>query len=134
MAVRDSGRGRITALQPRAFFGGNDPNSPVAKLKKVFQDYGLVALVFHFSIWSMTLASSYAAVSNGLPVVQYLPHEFQENVSGKAGDLAVAYLATEATGPVRTLFTLSVVPLLARKLKGLQRNVDEEEETASQES
>mmetsp|Transcript_14752 Transcript_14752/g.29890 ORF Transcript_14752/g.29890 Transcript_14752/m.29890 type:complete len:190 (-) Transcript_14752:225-794(-) len=134
--IRESGRSRITYVQPRAFLGGNDPNSPIAKLKKIFKDYGTVALLFHFSVWSMTLASSYAAVSNGLPVAQYLPHEFQENIPGKAGDLAIAYLATEATGPVRTLLTLSVVPLLARKLNGLQGNIEgeEEAEAVSQES
>jgi len=110
----------------RAFFGGEDGNSdgPVAKLKKIFRDYGAVALIFHSSVWSFTLATSYFLVANGLPIEDHLPLELQEKIPGQAGSLALAYLATEATGPVRTLLTLAAAPVVAKKWQQIRGNGD----------
>ncbi|GAB5368324.1 hypothetical protein AAMO2058_001309900 [Amorphochlora amoebiformis] len=99
----------------KAIFGSGGPDSPVAKLKKIFEDYGAVALVFHSTVWSLTLATIYILVSHDLPIEEYLPAEFRGKIGGGAGNLAVSYLATETTGPVRTLLTLTVAPLLARR-------------------
>eukprot|EP00468_Gymnochlora_sp_CCMP2014_P007865 CAMPEP_0167749770 /NCGR_PEP_ID=MMETSP0110_2-20121227/5606_1 /TAXON_ID=629695 /ORGANISM="Gymnochlora sp., Strain CCMP2014" /LENGTH=72 /DNA_ID=CAMNT_0007634989 /DNA_START=408 /DNA_END=622 /DNA_ORIENTATION=- len=70
-------------------------------------------------VWTLTLLTSYSLVSYGLPVQDYLPVELKEKMPVGAGNLALAYLATEATGPLRTLLTLSSAPIIAKKWQTL---------------
>lgn len=52
-----------------AVFGDNsDPSSPIAKLKEVFSRYGLVAILFHSVIWTLTLSTFYLLIVNDVPV------------------------------------------------------------------
>lgn len=86
------------------------------KLLDVFKMYGPLALGFHFTIWSLTLGSSFTVVSFGLPIEGYLPANLLSLLPSGSGNLAVAYVLTEVTGPFRTLFTLATVPVLGKKL------------------
>jgi len=56
------------------------PKAMLGKLKEVFSEYGPVALAFHSSIWTLTLATSYLLVANDLPLEQYLPYELQQKM------------------------------------------------------
>lgn len=92
---------------------------PLALLKKKFKPfsdlmkkYGAFALGFHFTVWSLTLGTSFILLSLGLSIESYLPAALASMLPAGSGNLAAAYILTEATGPVRTLFTLTTVPVL----------------------
>lgn len=86
------------------------------KLKEVFTKYGPLALGFHFTVWSATLGTSLAALSLGPQVEEYFPAQIQALLPAGTGNLAAAYILTEATGPFRTLVTLGVAPILGKNL------------------
>lgn len=95
------------------------------KLKEVFTKYGPLALGFHFTVWSATLGSSFALLSTGFDVESLLPAKVLTMLPAGAGNLAVAYVITEVTGPFRTLLTLGAAPVLGRTLDQ-EKNKDQE--------
>lgn len=122
---------RATAVDSRATATSSDAlttpqadsNDAMAVLKKKFgplgdliKKYGPLALGFHFTVWSLTLGSSFALFSFGLGVEAYLPAGLVAMLPAGSGNLAAAYIITEATGPVRTLATLGIVPILGKAL------------------
>merc|ERR1712151_969992 len=111
-------------VKPVAALGSDasDPDGPLAKLKTLFEKYGILALGFHFTVFSMTFGTSLALLSSGLRLDYYLPDELKQGLPFGAPNLAIAYLITEATGPFRTLLTLGAVPVVGKKLDELKSN------------
>jgi hypothetical protein len=120
---------QITAVKDQAAAATSGDPSPqddgtgaLAVLKKKFgplgdlmKKYGALALGFHFTVWTLTLGTSFTVLSIGLGVESYLPAGIVAMLPAGTGNLAAAYILTEATGPLRTLFTLGIVPILGEK-------------------
>lgn len=95
------------------------PSPPVKpsftdRLKKLFEDYGPVGFLVWWVIFAVVFAGFYVAIRKG-----YQP----TSGAGGAGVLGVAYLATQATKPLRLAATLALTPVIgrwwkARKKKG----------------
>ena len=107
-------------------------------IKELLTEYGLIALVFHFTVWGCSLAAVYAALSTGLDA-DHLPDflGFLASEDGALGDAAgFAGRATatlgivEAVGPARLALTVACTPRVstyARQYAGVRRA----EETAA---
>jgi hypothetical protein len=83
----------------------------LAKLQKLFQEYGGPALVVWFGLFGLTLVGFVVALSLGVRV---------EGVAGKAGVFGAAYVATQLTKPLRILATLALTPLVAQAWRKLR--------------
>jgi hypothetical protein len=87
-------------------------SSDSSSMSDVIKKYGVVATVFHSSVYCTTLASVFTAISVGVDVEQYIG-SMPESV-GSAGTLAVAWSCTAMTGPARGLLTVLATPRVAR--------------------
>lgn len=79
-----------------------------ARLKQLFDEYGTVALVVWFTIFGLTVAGFYVALSRGMDVGA------DAGTVSSAGLLGTAYLLTQGTKPVRILATLALTPAVAK--------------------
>jgi len=84
---------------------------------ELLREYGLVAILFHFSVWITSLAAVYAGVSlagpevlSGLP--DWIPGEAQSG-----GQLAVALGVVEVVGPARLALTVAATPAISRQAR-----------------
>lgn len=78
------------------------------KLKRMFADYGAVAIGTYLGIFALALAGFAGAIGLGVQV---------ESAAGGAGTFAAAYVATKLTQPLRILATALLTPLVARLLR-----------------
>ncbi|CEG36457.1 Predicted membrane protein [Plasmopara halstedii] len=90
-----------------------------ARVKNVFKRYGRTAFFFHSAVFTSTLVGSYAAINQGVDlqaVAKRVPFIDLSSMDPDASTLALAYLSTVATGPVRGALTIAASPILARLL------------------
>ena len=80
------------------------------RLTALFEAYGPIAFVVWFAIFGLVLGGFYMAISQGFSV------SLVESPEAGAGTLTVAYLATQATKPLRILATIALTPLVAKLL------------------
>jgi hypothetical protein len=78
------------------------------RLKKLYEVYGITAVITWFSLFFLVLAGFLVAFEYG-----------DGPGTNKAGWVA-AYVATEATKPIRILVTLAITPLIVRVSKRLR--------------
>lgn len=120
---------------PTVRFGGRAAKAPPAKeepeeeeelgIKGLLTEYGLIALVFHFSVWVTSLASVYALLTLGLAdSLTGLLSNFGGEEAGALGDAAgFAGRATatlgivEAIGPARVALTIAATPKVSEKAR-----------------
>jgi len=69
------------------------------------ETYGWVAICVWFAIFGLTIGGFYIGIDRGLSV---------ESGSGQTGALALAYVATQGTKPLRIVATLVLTPVVAR--------------------
>ena len=81
------------------------------KLKRLFEEYGPVAIYTYLVLWLATWAGFAAAIAFGVSV---------ESAKGGAGLLGASWLATKLTQPFRIVATLAVTPVVASLLKKLR--------------
>jgi hypothetical protein len=82
------------------------------RLKKLFDDYGYVALSVYWIIFLSTLAIFYVSLERGVDVgalIERMGMDWGETAE-KTGTVAVAYAATKILQPLRILLTLALVP------------------------
>lgn len=91
------------------------------RLKVLFEAYGPVAFGVWFAIFFTVLGGFYVAISQGFAV------DLSENPEAGAGTLTVAYLATQATKPLRILATLVLTPLVAKLFGHAPSDMEAEE-------
>ena len=85
------------------------------RLKKLYEEYGLAAVVTWFSLFFLVLAGFIVAI------------EYGTGPGTTKGSWLAAYVATEATKPIRIVVTLVLTPMVAqfgRRLRGLKDPVD----------
>ena len=90
------------------------PSTPSRKdrLKKLFVEYGSLALWVYFGIFVVVLVGFAAAIRLGLNV---------DSTAGTAGVWAAAYVSTKLTQPLRILATLALTPVVMHVVRRLKR-------------
>ena len=89
-------------------FGGKEGDGGLITL---IQDYGVVAISFHFSVWISTIALVYTAIS--LPGADELIATLPLPIDGEAvaaGRVALTFGIVEALGPPRLALTVAATP------------------------
>jgi hypothetical protein len=92
-------------------------------LRAVIAQYGLLALVFHESVWATCWCGLYVAVQSGIDIPgllasipDWVPGASKlATIDPTAGALATSYVLVTCTGPVRLGFTISCMPFVARR-------------------
>ena len=115
-----------TRVAPLAL-GGKDGEG----LGDVLRKYGVVALVFHFSVWVTTLSASVAALSvyDTSTLLEALPEPLRGQIplSNGAATLPVALALCEVVGPARLALTVAATPAVAGALRENRRFVELED-------
>ena len=115
-----------TRVAPLAL-GGKDGEG----LGDVLRKYGVVALVFHFSVWLTTLSASVAALSvyDTSTLLEALPEPLRGQIplSSGAATLPVALALCEVVGPARLALTVAATPAVAGALRENRRFVELED-------
>ena len=115
-----------TRVAPLAL-GGKDGEG----LGDVLRKYGVVALVFHFSVWLTTLSASVAALSvyDTSTLLEALPEPLRGQIplSSGAATLPVALALCEVVGPARLALTVAATPAVATTLRNNARFVELED-------
>ena len=100
-------------------------------LGDVLRKYGVVALVFHFSVWVTTLSASVAALSvyDTSTLLEALPEPLRGQIplSNGAATLPVALALCEMVGPARLALTVAATPAVAGALRENARFVELED-------
>ena len=81
------------------------------RLRKVYAQYGVAAIVTWFSLFFLVLAGFVVAMETSM------------GPGANAGSWVAAYVATEATKPIRIVITIALTPLVAqfgRRLRGVK--------------
>ena len=119
-------RQQPTRVAPLAL-GGKDGEG----LGDVLRKYGVVALVFHFSVWLTTLSASVAALSvyDTTTLLEALPEPLRGQIplSSGAATLPVALALCEVVGPARLALTVAATPAVAGALRENRRFVELED-------
>ncbi|XP_003223790.1 protein FAM210B, mitochondrial [Anolis carolinensis] len=98
---------------------GKKPNKS-QQLKKVFKEYGAVAVAFHVGISLMSLGMFYLAVSSGVDMTAILfklgfdESLVQSKLAAGTSTFLLAYAVHKLFAPVRISITLVSVPFLVR--------------------
>ncbi len=115
-----------TRVAPLAL-GGKDGEG----LGDVLRKYGVVALVFHFSVWLTTLSASVAALNvyDTSTLLEALPEPLRGQIplSNGAATLPVALALCEVVGPARLALTVAATPAVASALRENRRFVELED-------
>lgn len=99
---------------------GGGKTSKTQQLKKVFKEYGAVAVSFHVAISLMSLGIFYLAVSSGLDMavvlykVGFSESVVQSKLAAGTSTFVLAYAVHKLFAPVRISITLVSVPLIVR--------------------
>lgn len=109
------------ALKPTAAEEEEEELSIVGLLER----YGVVALVFHFTVWVATLSTVFLALSVGDPaaLLALLPSFIRDAVAEDNGSLdaaaklPVALALCEVVGPARLALTLAATPPLSERAR-----------------
>ena len=95
-----------------------------SQLRRLFRQYGAVAVGAYLSVYLCTLAALYVAVKErwlgGVDLQQWLAwvgwSGSVEELDPRKGDFAVAWIATKLTEPIRLALTAALTPTIARAL------------------
>lgn len=103
--------------RPAQALGGGEEKMPIGEL---LRKYGVVGLVFHFTVWVSCLAVVYALLAGNVDiswVLERLPGAGALGDAGEAAGRAGATLAiVEAVGPLRLALTVAATPRIAKAL------------------
>lgn len=105
----------------------------IQKVKLILREYGVPAVLTHFSGWVVSMTLFYSLLSAGVDLktlISLLPADIKDHVdlAGAAGlvRLQLSWLATEALGPARLGLTLAITPEISRYMRQYQptRNLE----------
>lgn len=111
-------------------FGGS-ADGEKAGIGQLLREYGLIAVMFHFSVWVLSLTSVFTLLSTGVDLDALLASvplfsEAAEGGSegggavGVAGRAAATLAIVEAVGPIRLALTVAVTP----RISGAARQIE----------
>jgi hypothetical protein len=93
-------------------------------IKALLSEYGLIALVFHFSVWCTSLATVYALLTLGLAdslagVLGRLGLDggALNGAAGLAGRATATFGIVEAIGPARLALTVAATPKVSERAR-----------------
>ena len=95
-------------------------------IRELLAEYGLIALLFHFSVWISCLAAVFALFSFGLDVDSVLPDwlsgaggepDAAGAAAGVAGKAAATLAVVEAVGPARLALTVAATPKVSERAR-----------------
>lgn len=95
------------------------------RLKALFREYGLIAILTHATISITTISGFSLAIWIGVS---------PSSATGMAGVIAAGWAAAQPILPLRTLLTLALTPIIARILRRRRRAVSEGASLAAQTS
>ncbi|EDO35452.1 predicted protein [Nematostella vectensis] len=99
--------------------------SQAQRLRKIFAEYGSIAVVFHVSISLTSLGICYTAVSSGLDVPGLLQSVgLSKGLSDSAlttgaSTFVIAYACHKVFVPVRMFLTITCTPLIVHRLRAM---------------
>jgi hypothetical protein len=96
-------------------------------LQTLVKEYGFVAVLFHSSVWVVTASLVYSYISSGAAdglQGGFIPEGATSSLFGRAG---ATLGVVEATGPVRTVLTISATPKVAPYVRQVPLLVSAEE-------
>ena len=90
-------------------------SSIAQKLKDTVQRYGVIATMFHSTVYVSSLSTVYLGVSNGVDASALLSSWGLDPtiIPDGAGELAAAWAITAVTGPARAVGTVIGTPIVA---------------------
>jgi len=93
-------------------------------IKTMLQQYGFIAILFHFSVWCTSLATVYALLTIGgsslpesLSFVQGGAGTEGGDLAGSAGRAAATLGIVEAIGPARLALTVAATPRVSERAR-----------------
>jgi len=100
-------------------------NAPKAELSigELLREYGVIALLFHFTVWCSTCAAAFSALTiagvGDVTAISWLPDSLREagEGAGAAGTLAIMLGLVEITGPARLALTVAVTPAVSERAR-----------------
>jgi hypothetical protein len=93
------------------------PPSRRERLRKLFLEYGALALAVHYAIYLSVLLGFVITLQYGVQHAGSAPHG-----TGTLGVWAAAYLATKLAMPLRALGTLTLTPLLRALVQRVRKS------------
>ena len=100
-------------------------------IKQMLSEYGLIALLFHFTVWVASLTTVYTVLSLGPDALSFLDealgNEGGGNMAGAAGRFAATLALVEAIGPARLALTVAATPKVSQVLREYEAVRDAEE-------
>lgn len=113
---------------------GEDAKSGGRSFREKFQDfvseYGMVGIVTWFTIFGLTVVGFALAFQFGLDMGGAVEEGETPSAAAAGGVWLAAYIAAQATKPLRALATFALTPILARTWKKF-RGASEDEESKS---
>ena len=96
-------------------------------IRELLSRYGVIALLFHFSVWITCLTSVFALLSFGLDIDGLLPDwllgtdaDGATEAAGAAGRIAATLAVVEGIGPARMALTVAATPKVSEKARQYQ--------------
>ena len=95
-------------------------------IKELLSRYGVIALLFHFTVWSTCLVTVFTALSLGgeslLPdwLSGAAEGEGAAAAAGAAGKIAATLAVVEAVGPARLALTVAATPKVSERAREYQ--------------
>lgn len=92
-------------------------------ISELLKEYGVIALMFHFTVWCTTIALALTTLSlvgpENLASIPMLPVDMisGEQPVGGLGKAAVVLALVEVTGPPRLALTVAVTPVVSKKAR-----------------
>lgn len=93
-------------------------------IKELLTEYGVIALLFHFTVWTTCLVSVYSILSFGVDIDSLLPDwarasdgEGGAAAAGAAGKIAATLGLVEAIGPARLALTVAATPGVSKRAR-----------------
>jgi len=127
MALRDDTADLVKPVEPLSSLENSERSrrSPAASqghmsLTELLKDYGVVALGFHFTVWVLTVALTFTALSLvGTSLLAELPAWMPVDAEAGvgAGKVAITFGIVEAIGPARLALTVAATPSIAARLQ-----------------
>lgn len=99
------------------------PAEEEMSIGELLKEYGVIALLFHFTVWCATIALAVSALSlagsESLSSIPMVPAELllADQPGGGLGRAAIVLGLVEVTGPPRLALTVAVTPAISGKAR-----------------